>query len=238
VKKTFATALCLLVVVSAAACGGGGETGVSVSGDAIPFNISPDARLAGATISILEMPEKTMVTGNDGHFEFNGIEVGSEVTLTLEHPENHPIQTGTHVVGPEGIEKLTFQAVDHNTYAGMAIILGIIPDDENRCQMVTTVTRVGKSLYDPGAHGEEGATVTLDPPLAAEHGPVYFNSQVQPQADLIETSDDGGVVFIQVPPGEYTWTAEKSGVEFKQVKMKCRVGWLINASPPYGLQAL
>ena len=28
------------------------------------------------------------------------------------------------------------------------------------------------------------------------------------------------------------------GVEFRQVKMTCRAGWLINASPPWGLQAL
>ena len=54
----------------------------------------------------------------------------------------------------------------------------------------------------------------------------------------METSDDGGVLFIQVPPGDYTWTAHKAGVEFTQVRMKCRAGYLINASPPWGLQAL
>jgi hypothetical protein len=235
-RKKISFCVCLAAAGFMAACGG--EEGVSVSGDAIPFNVSPDARLAGATISILEYSGKSMVTGEDGHFEFTGLVEGTDVTLTLEHPEYHPIQTATHTLGPEGLERLTFQAVDNNTYAGMAIILGIIPDDENRCQMVTTVTRVGKSLYDPGAHGEEGATVTIDPPLAAEHGPVYFNSDVQPQYDLTETSDDGGVVYIQVPPGVYNWTAEKTGVEFRPVKMVCRAGWLINASPPWGLQAL
>jgi hypothetical protein len=101
---------------------------------------------------------------------------------------------------------------------------------------VTTVTRVGKSIYDPGAHGEAGATVTLDPPLPAEHGPIYFNAQVLPDRTLTETSEDGGVLFIQVPPGEYVWTASKPDALLSRVKSKCRVGFLVNASPPWGLQ--
>jgi len=46
------------------------------------------------------------------------------------------------------------------------------------------------------------------------------------------------VLFVQVPSGEYVWTASKPGVAFRPVKMKCRSGWLVNASPPWGLQAL
>ena len=115
-------------------------------------------------------------------------------------------------------------------------MLNVVPDDANLCQMVTTVTRVGKSIYDPGAHGEDAVTVTLDPPLAAEHGPIYFNSSVVPDRSLTQTSDDGGVLFIQVPPGEYVWTARKAGAVFSRIKMACRAGYLVNASPPKGLQ--
>jgi hypothetical protein len=211
---------------------------VSVSGDVIPFNVGADARLRGAKISILEHPEKRMTTGEDGHFQFDGLEEGSEVTLILEHPEYHPIQTGTITPGPNGAERITFQAVNYMTYMLLAAVLGVDPDEENLCQMVTTVTRVGKSLYDEGAHGEAGAAVTIDPPLPSEHGPIYFNSSVLPDRSLTETSDDGGVLFLQVPPGEYVWTATKPGVTFTHVKMKCRSGWVINASPPWGLQAL
>lgn len=211
---------------------------VSVSGDAIPFNVSPDARIEGALITVLEHPEMQMTTGPDGHFHFDGLEAGSEVTLLLEHPDYHPIQTGTIELGPYGAERITFQAVDYLTYYGLGLMLWLIPDDRNCCQMVTTVTRVGKSLYDAGAHGEEGATVTLDPPLPSGHGPFYFNSEVYPDRSLTEASDDGGALFVQIPPGTYTWTAHKEGMEFTQVKMKCRPGWLINASPPWGLQAL
>jgi len=217
---------------------------VSVSGDVFPFNLGVDARLENARIGILEFPMMRMTTGKDGHFQFDGLEEGSDVTLTLELPHLRPayhihlIQTGTHRLGPEGIERMTFQAVNYPTYYLLASVLGIVPDEENRCQMVTTVTRVGRSLYDPGAHGEEGATVSLEPPLPAEHGPIYFTSDVIPDPSLTETSEDGGVLFINVPPGEYVWTAHKPGMAFTQVKMKCRSGWLVNALAIWGLQAL
>ncbi|MFC1889339.1 carboxypeptidase-like regulatory domain-containing protein [Thermodesulfobacteriota bacterium] len=239
-KRTVSWILLMIAAALAmAACGDECEVErASISGDAIPFNISPDARIPCAEISILEHPEMRMTTGEDGHFHFDGLEVGEEVTLRLEHPDYHPVQTATITLGPEGAERVTFQAVDYLTYYGMALYVLVIPDEENCCQMVTTVTRVGKSLYDPGAHGEEGAYVTLDPPLPADYGPIYFDSSVMPNFGQTESSDDGGVLFLNVPPGEYVWTAHKPGVEFRPVKMKCRAGWLVNASPPWGLQAL
>ena len=33
-------------------------------------------------------------------------------------------------------------------------------------------------------------------------------------------------------------TATKEGVKFEPVRLRCRAGVLVNASPPYGLQAL
>ena len=216
-------------------CGGGGKL-VSVSGDAMPFDNTPSGRIAGATIWALENPQMRMTTGADGKFRFDGIRAGSEITLVLEHPDYHLIQTGTHVVPDTGIERLTFQAVSHATYSLFAAALNVTPD-ANACQLSTTVTRIGKSLYDSGAHGEAGATVTISPPVHPDKGPVYFNASVIPQRDLTETSEDGGVVFGNLAPGTYTLTATKSGVRFRQLKIKCRAGVLVNASPPWGLQA-
>jgi hypothetical protein len=207
-----------------------------VSGDAIPFDQGPDGRIAGATISVLEHPEMKLVTGADGHFEFDGFDPGSEVTLVLEHPDYHLIQTGTQTIGDADVERLTFQAVSHDIYTALAGIVGVTPDEAHRCQMVTTITRIGKSIYDSGAHGEPGVTVTLDPPLPDALGPVYFNAAVIPEGDLKQSSPDGGVLFANVPPGEYTWTATKASAGFTTVKMKCRPGVLVNASPPHGLQ--
>lgn len=218
--------------------GCGAEATFTVSGDAIPFNVSPEARIEGAEIWILERPDRRMTTAANGHFEFEGLREGDEVSLVLEHPDYHAIQTGTLTLGSEDVERITFQAVTPYEFDGLAVMLGILPDELNACQMVTTITRVGKSLYDPGAHGEAGATVSLAPGLEPEHGPVYFNSLVLPDRGLTESSDDGGVLFVNAPPGDYTWTATKPGVEFRPVRMKCRAGFLVNASPPWGMQAL
>jgi hypothetical protein len=218
------------------ACGGEAKL-VSVSGEAMPFDNTPDGRIAGATIWILEQPERRMTTGADGKFRFDGIRAGSEVTLVLEHPDYHTIQTGTHVVPDTGIERLTFQAVDHPTFSLFAAALNLAPDP-TACHIATTVTRMGRSIYDSGAHGEAGATVSIFPPVPPDKGPVYFNARVIPQRDLTETSEDGGVVFANLAPGTYTLTATKPGVRFRPVKAKCRAGVLVNASPPWGLQAL
>jgi hypothetical protein len=225
-----------LAALLAATCGGGGEKTVCISGDVIPFNTRD--RLPGALVSVLEHPEMSMTTADDGHFEFCGLDVGEEITLVMDHGEYHPIQTGTITLGPDGAERVTFQAVTNNDFAGLAIMLGVSPDETGRCQMVTTVTRVGRSLYDEGAHGEAGATVTVEPEPVAQMGPVYFNEDVYPDPSATETSPDGGALYVNVEPGEYVWTAHKEGVEFTQIKMKCRAGYLVNASPPWGLQAL
>lgn len=209
---------------------------VRLSGDAFPFIGGATAPIAGADVTLLELPDRHVVTGGDGHFAFDDLEEGSEVTVLMTHPDFHAIQTGTILLGPAGVGRVTFQAASLGVYTAFSALLQIQPDEVNRCQMVTTVTRVGKSIYDPGAHGEDGVTVTLDPPLPAEHGPIYFNSSVLPDPSLTQTSDDGGVLFIQVPPGEYVWTAHKEGAAFSRIKMKCRVGLLVNASPPKGLQ--
>ena len=210
----------------------------TVEGDAIPFDQSPDGRIDGAEVSILEFPEYSLVTGADGHFKFEGLPVGADITLVMAHPDYHPIQTGTHVLPDEGLQRVTFQAVTPAIYGALAAIVGVTPDEEQFCQIVTTVTRVGKSIYDAGAHGVAEVVVTIDPPLSAEKGPVYFNAQVIPEPGLTQTSEDGGVLYMQVPPGDYSWTATKAGAKFRPVRIKCRAGYLINASPPWGLQRL
>jgi hypothetical protein len=206
---------------------------VSVSGNAIPFN-GGNGRIAGATISILEEPGRSVVTSTDGAFVFDDLAEGSEITLVLDHPDYRPIQTGTHRLGPQGAERVTFQAVVPAIYDALALLLGVTPDP-TKCQIVTTVTRVGRSLYDPGAHGEDGATTVLVGP-GVQEGPIYFNSSVLPDRSLDETSDDGGVLYFDADPGRYTWTASKPGAAFSSLVMNCRPDVLVNASPPWGLQ--
>jgi hypothetical protein len=223
----------LPLLVAVAACGGGDE-GVSVSGNAFIFT---GGFIEDGVVSVLEVPGVTAVTDADGFFRLDGLPADGEITLVLSAPDYVPIQTGTLPVTGTELERVTFQAVHEAIFALLADMLEVTPDPA-MCQIATTVTRVGKSLYDEGAHGEAGATVTIDPPLTGDaEGPIYFNASVVPDRTLTETSEDGGVVFVNVPPGRYVLTATKTGVTFTAMTITCRAGMLVNASPPWGLQA-
>lgn len=223
-----------------AGTGGTGGASVVVSGDAFAFTLpgTPYGRIADATVRVLEAPEFTTVTDASGHFEFAALPAGLVATFTLEHPDFPPTRTRTFTLPDAGaLERVTFQIPDLDLYAAIA---GIVETelDPGACQIVSTVTRVGKSIYDAGAHGEEGATVTIEPAVPVEHGPIYFNDAVIPDKTRTETSTDGGVLLVNVPPGTYAMQAHKDGVVFEGVTMQCAAGVLVNASPPYGLQAL
>lgn len=210
-------------------------TTISVSGNAFSF---PDyQRIVGAKISVLEFPERETLTIEEGYFVFEDLPVGAEATFVLEHKEYRTTQTKTFTLPVQDVEKVTFQVPNHLVFFGLALLIGLEVDD-TKCQIVTTVTVPGKSIYDQGAHGEAGAQVSIDPPLPADHGPIYFNDDVKPDPSLTESSSDGGVLYTNVPPGEYVLQAQKQDVDFIFPKMKCRANVLVNASPPYGLQAV
>ncbi len=217
-----------------------GASGIMVSGDAFAFALpgTPYGRLDGATVSVLEQPEFSVTSDADGHFVFESLPPGSTATFRIER-DGFPIaHTKTFTLPESGeLPQVTFQVPDDTLFDALATLL-MLEVDPSACQIVSTVTRVGKSLYDEGAHGEGEALVTIDPPLPAEHGPIYFNEMVIPDPTLTESSEDGGVLFVNVPPGTYTMTATKAGVTFESTTMQCEAGVLVNASPPYGLQAL
>lgn len=214
----------------------------SVTGNAFNF-ASQGGSLIGGVVSVLELPGVTATTTDDGAFAFDALPVGAELTFVLSYMDYPPIQTGTHLLPPEGMARVSFQAPDPGLYDTLARVVRVIPAPD-RCQIATTVTRVGNSLYDdtPGTHGEPDATVAIDPTPPDVDGPVYFNlvkyNVIWPDRQLRATTADGGVLFLNVPAGDYTLTASKPGTTFRPVKIKCRAGFLANASPPWGLQAL
>jgi hypothetical protein len=223
-----------------AGCSAEETTAITVSGTAFAFELpgNPYGLIDGAEVSVLEHPELQTTTQPDGTFLLDGVPGGSEATFVIV-AEGFPVaQTKTFQMPADGeLPRVTFQVPSNDLYQLLADVL-TIQIDPDRCQMVSTVTRVGKSLYDEGAHGEAGATVSSTPMIPASSGPVYFNDDVIPDPTFTATSTDGGVVWTNIEPGTYALSATKDGVSFESVTMKCRPGVLVNASPPYGLQAL
>ena len=222
-----------------AGCGNDTSSTVTASGNAFAFALpgEPYGRIVGATVSVLEMPELSTTTEADGFFLIEGLPVGADATFVLEAEGFPKAHTKTFRVPDSPLQRVTFQIPPDDIFGALEVIAGVETDPE-RCHLVSTVTVVGRSIYDPGAHGEEGALVSSDPPIGLESGPIYFNENVLPDRSVSATSNDGGVLFTNVPPGDYTLTATKPGVEIEAVRLKCRPGILVNASPPYGLQTL
>jgi len=255
--------------------GMGGSTGftVSVGGIAWAFELPglPYGRIKGATVSILEMPELITESNDEGEFTIEGIPVGSQATFVLQHKDHPLTYTKTFTIPDSDIDDLTFQIPTNFLFGQIedglvegGIIGGI---DAEKCQMVSTFTRYGKTIDDPGYHGEAGAVLSVAPANNAEYGPMYFNDMVLPDPTRSYSSLDGGVLLLNVDPGDYTLSAscvenpsdlyddflaeylpatypdedllcQTEVVEFEPVLMKCRPGVFLNASPSYGLQAL
>jgi len=263
----------VLGVALAAGCSSTGGATISAGGIAWSFQLPglPYGRINGATVSVLEMPELSTETNADGEFTIEDVPVGSQATFVLEHADHPLTYTKTFTIPDSDIDNLTFQVPTNFLFgeieAGL-VDAGIVEGvDSEKCQIVSTVTRYGKTIGNPGHHGEAGAIVSVAPANNAEYGPMYFNDQVLPDPTRSYSSLDGGVLLLNVDPGDYTLSAscvdnpsdlyddflaeyppetypeedlfcQTEDVEFESVLMKCRPGVFLNASPSYGLQAL
>jgi hypothetical protein len=274
---TLSRVLCALVVAGAfflgcteSASTTTAEPTVSVSGIAWGFTLPGQGGydlISNAAISVLETPELSATTNAQGEFTIDGIPVGSQATFVMEHDTYPLTYTKTHTIPDRDIDDLTFQVPNNGLYSVIEIQLGIVSDPE-KCQMVSTFTRVGRTIGDEGHHGQAGAIMTIDAPESASFtdGPIYFGDNVVPDRSRTYSSLDGGVLIINADPGDYTLTAscvddpdqmeafleeyppetypeedlrcQTEDVEFEAVLMKCRAGVFLNASPSYGLQAL
>lgn len=229
----------LVLTLGLAACGGdSGPSTVSVEGDVLEFlNEVYGPRVVGATVTILEHPEKVVTTGVDAHFRFDGLEPGTDLTLVVEHPLFKKTQTATVTLGPGGIDAFAVQIVTINLFDVLSTIVPMPPEFDRFCAIASTAARMGGSLYAYHRQGLPGVSVTLDPPLAPESGPLYFNEMVIPDAEQPSTSIDGGVLFYRIPPGAYTMTATRGDAVFNSVRFQCTAGVIVNAGPPMGLLA-
>jgi hypothetical protein len=210
---------------------------VRVSGHAFVFGSSASS-LAGAVISVAEAPKLQTTTGADGTFAFD-VPSGGQYSFLLRQPGFHDVQTATFTIDASGLAQVGFQAPTDGIFRLFSGLVGVDLDPE-RCQIASTVSRAGTEPYGGDALGEPGTIVTIEPPLLPENGPVYFNwikpGVILPDTTLKETTVDGGVIFMNVPTGEYRLVATKPGKTFTSVKIRCQKGLLVNAAPPWGLQ--
>lgn len=231
----------------ATACGGTTDPTASWTPNAGPvatitgqaFVFGPNGHglmLGGATISVAESPEVTATVAADGTFTI-AAPSGGPATFSVAQDGFFPDQSATLDITTDGIAMLGFQVPTNDTVDSLSAIVQVTPDPK-RCQISTTVSRAGTAPYGGDGLGVDGATVAIDPPVPASSGPIYFAYGAIPFPDrtLTATSIDGGVVFTNVPVGEYTLSAAKDGVTFSTVDIRCRAGVLVNAAPPHGIQ--
>jgi hypothetical protein len=216
-----------------------------VRGTAYTFN-TPDP-IAGATIKVVELPDVAATTAADGSYQLD-IPAGATITPYIEASGHHTIylQTFTLDASHEGaaLDGVNFQTPTDAIYAALkGLIGGFVGRDPflGGCVIVTTVgdpKLVGMTFdqfinFHP--HGVAGAIANIDPPSAT---PIYFNDNVLPDQAQHTTSGDGGVLWANVPPGEYTLTATKAGMNFATVHVTCKQDWVVNANPVWGLHAI
>jgi hypothetical protein len=212
---------------------------VTVSGKAFVFAGSSTDTLEGAVVAVAEDPASYQTTVQpDGTFSLE-VPSGAPASFQLDKPGFFPNQSAALELGADGVMMLGFQAPSNMTVDTLSTFVRATPDPK-LCQIATTVSRAGTDPYGGDALGEPGVVVTLDPPVR-DHDAIYFyysDGTIFPDPALTATSIDGGVVFTNIPPGEYTLTATKAGKQFTPVTIRCRAGRLVNAAPPHGLQEI
>ena len=235
---TLALALAFASHGRASAAGESASGRVQISGTVYAFD--NQAPIAGAVIKVEEKPALSAVSAADGSYEL-GVPDGAKITPFVAAPGYHGIYVQTFVTTGKDLERVNFQVPSDGIYAGLAAILGVELDQNGnpaQCAVVSTFNTVNvrdlsfQDFVAYGAHGVAGATASATPPVS---DPTYFNASVIPDASLTESSVDGGVIWLDVPKGVYTFRAQHPTERFASFRATCKPGRLVNANPPWGL---
>ena len=222
---------------------GAAKDTVTISGRAYAFN-HMDTYLAGAEIRIRELPKLSATTDVNGDYSLE-VPDDTNVTPYIEPPDGYnqiDLQT-FHTRGAD-IENANFQTPGDLEYNGLAALLAVPMGPDGRpvdCVIVTTASDrdVRGVDYDTfharTPHGVPGARAQTRPPVP---GPTYFNESVIPDPSKTETSEDGGIIWTEVPAGTYRVVTTSPSTRFASFLATCAPGRVVNANPPWGAYEL
>jgi hypothetical protein len=216
---------------------------VKISGRAYAFN-HMDTYLAGATIRVRELPRLRATTDANGDYV---LEVPDDTNITpyIDPPPGyHEIDLQTFHPRGEPIRNANFQVPADAEYNGLAALLAVPLGPDGRpaqCAIVTTASRRNvrgvpyETFHERTPHGVPGATAHGMPALPPA---IYFNENVIPDRSRTETSEDGGIIWTEVPAGTYRVITESPSAEFASFLATCKPGRIVNANPPWGAYEL
>jgi hypothetical protein len=214
---------------------------VRLRGTAYEFNTQKV--IAGATIRVAELPSARATTRQDGSYVLT-VQDAARVTPYIEAAGYHTIYLQTFITAGDDLANVNFQTPSDDVYRALAALLNVPLDangDVTSCAIVSTFstrnvrTLTYRQFRAYGAHGVAGATATGVPALPS---PTYFNAQVIPDPAQPSSSADGGVIWTDVPAGEYRITGRSPSTRFGTFLATCAPGRVVNASPPWGLYEL
>ncbi len=213
----------------------------TLSGQAFLFGPAPELSFAEAEVYVMEDPSFLSPVAADGSFAI-AVPTGAPVSLVLRHPELASVQSATLTFGEDGLDDVGFQVPTVAIVELMAKASDVYLEPD-RCQFVSTVSSAASPPYGGAGVGEPDAIVTLHPAVpAGTTGPVYFDylsdALILPDPALEATTIDGGVIFSNLPVGEWTMLATKPGVSFTRPVARCQAGAIVNAAPPHGVETI
>jgi len=189
---------------------------------------------------ILKMP-----TDDQGEFFFH-CKVGLRIFLKFEREGwwwtgYRATHSRIFEVPEEGINdanklhNITFQVPSNLIFSLFSRAMRI-QEDPSKAQIAITVTPPGMTL-DNIPQGEPGVEVTIEPNPGVKArylGIFAFFNKTNPFSSHERTSNDGGVIFPNLTPGEYEIRARKGRHEVK-IRVWAPAGGFVNASPTKGL---
>ena len=233
-------ALLISLLVPAAAAADGS---VTISGKAYTFN-HMDTPIPGATIRVRELPDVSATTDGVGDYVLT-VPDNTTVTPYIDPPDGYnQIDLQTFHTRGQDIVNANFQTPADAEYNGLRGLLGVPSGPDGRpteCVIVTTASARDvrdvdyQTFWDRTPHGVPGATSIEFPEIP---GPIYFNEMVIPDGTKTETSEDGGIIWINVPTGRYRIVTLSPTTRFASFLATCEPGRVVNANPPWGAYEL